>query len=615
MAQALLESTISDALGEPSYAASRPSIRSHGPLAILMGLYVAAVIPTLNTPYPSHHSFRTTQTADQARIFFREGINLFFPRISALGPRSHMAYEMPWYQALASIVMHLGVPETIALRITTVVCTLLTAIGVWALGKRLATHRAGVWAAGLFLFNPLIFVWGQASLIETFTTACVMGWVFAASKATSATKRNTVPWTLLAIALGCVAATSKFTTALPWAIAVFILSRPRRGWWCVHINVLLGMPLAAGYAWTKWADYLKSESVLTEFMMSDRTQNHTIRPLADRLHLEPWSAVGKNSVLFMGGMGVVWVAIAMWTLVRSRRAILAGAIFLTALAGPLVFFGLYQIHDYYQVAIVPAVSVLAGVGAAELNRRINGSAVKLGAILLAHITGFVVGGGMFFVTLPWTARPLTSELKTTTRPGEQVVGFDVYWSPQLLFEADRPGYMVTDVPPVATVVDLVDTELGSPRALYVSENGKQELAAEFLSHFRYVAAVGANTYRFGNQESDLLGGPTHPSVSWSSDVGELSLGLTTPIEISCDNIWHELLGAGVDARALEVSATSTVWFETQSNVAPIPLRTGTVTSAKPIQQVRCRPVEDGKEPLSAAEQPKSFTHISVWLAT
>jgi Dolichyl-phosphate-mannose-protein mannosyltransferase len=575
-------------------------------------LFVAVVSPTLNGPYWLHHSFRTTQTADQARIFVREGIDLFHPKLSVMGPHSHLAYEMPWYQAIAATLIKLGLPETFALRSTSVFFTLMTALGVWAITRRIASERAAVWAAGLFLFNPLIFVWGQASLIETFTTAMVMGWLLATANATATSvdrnPRRVAMWSAAAIVCGCFAATSKFTTALPWTISILVLAKPRRGKWWLHTGALIGIPMTVGFAWTQWADHLKSQSVLTDFMMSSRTHDNMIRPLGHRLMLHSWLAIGQNLFLFVGGMGVIWIAFALWSLSRSRLALPAGALVVTVISAPLVFFGLYQIHDYYHVAIVPALSILVGIGAVDLHRRTNESALTLGVSIAVHITGLVVSGGLLFATLPWSASASVSELTKTTRADEQVIGVDEYWSARVLFEADRHGYMMSGVPVEAKVAQLVDTELGSPRALYLGELGKPEIAANFLLQFKHVAAVGKRTYRFSNDPKELSQGPTRPAVSWSAADTPMPVAASNQT-IACDNNWHQLT---VKSKTFGVATKEPVWFEVNSKTAALPITNGTLEVSTVTSRVRCRPrkVQPGTQPLPAGPTPTNS--IQIW---
>ena len=132
-------------------------------------------LPTLGAPLVDRHPFRQTQTAFTARIFHEDGIDLLHPKLPILGAPWEVPFEFPAFQAVASLVMDVGVPEDTALRATGLASFLLAAALLWLLVRRQAGWLAGTVALAVFLFSPLGISWGRASLMEYTAIAASLG--------------------------------------------------------------------------------------------------------------------------------------------------------------------------------------------------------------------------------------------------------------------------------------------------------------------------------------------------------------------------------------------------------------------------------------------------------
>jgi len=144
------------------------------PVAIGLGLLALAFvihIPTLGQPLLETQSFRQTTTAYPALLFYEHGIDLFRPQVPVFGPPFVLPIEFPLFQAAASLVMHLGVSPDAAVRLTALVCFLITASLVWRLLVALAGEAAGLAGLVAFLFSPLGLIVSRMSLIEYMATA------------------------------------------------------------------------------------------------------------------------------------------------------------------------------------------------------------------------------------------------------------------------------------------------------------------------------------------------------------------------------------------------------------------------------------------------------------
>ncbi len=582
----------------PGTAGQRNSRVGRGPhstlLTIISAIYVAFALPTFDTWAGRQQWWRQGQTADTARIFARSGINLLHPRLSVFGPHAYVAYELPWYQAISALIMKLGVPDMVALRLVATVFTVATAWGILALGRHLVGEREGLWGAALYLLNPYTMLWGRVGLIESFTTAAVLWWIVASVRSIDRwpiSRRFSIGWGAVAVVLGVVAATSKMVTFAPWMLVLvaFALSRRLRG--MVLCAVFCGVPLVAGVSWTRWADTLKERSVLTTALTSSGVKNSVYLDVAARLDPVLWIRIAVRTPLYMGGLGLVLALFGLHSLVRSGRGVLGAALAAVPMSACLVFFGLYVVHDYYQFAIVPAVCLLMGGGAVAVQKRMRWQPALVIAATGVHLLGFWLANGEQYGRAIHEEPTYITDLRASTEPDEEVIGVGSSYDPYPYYAADRHGTLVTDIDLIDEMHSMLDSDLGRPQALW-AKDPLDPRTARFLRPFESVAAVSTHTYRFGTSKDLLTAGPTKPIIWWSSGESSASpssveVGATS-FEVACDGQPVALVPA---TRGLTIETARTVWVGTDIDAAELPVRTGVIESAVPIHEVSCTSVD------------------------
>jgi 4-amino-4-deoxy-L-arabinose transferase-like glycosyltransferase len=135
----------------------------------------------IDNPVADWHSFRQADTASVARLYIKNGINLFDPRyhdISTIqsglfNPNGYRLVEFPVYNALIAYSYKLfpliGL-ETWA-RILSVYFTIISALAIYLIGKRFINTWGGILAAFFFLFIPYNIYFTRVILPEPLTTA------------------------------------------------------------------------------------------------------------------------------------------------------------------------------------------------------------------------------------------------------------------------------------------------------------------------------------------------------------------------------------------------------------------------------------------------------------
>lgn len=406
-----------------------------GALAVLVSFVVR--LATLDQPLVEAHSFRQTQTAYTAVVYHREGINLLQTPLPVLGPPWVVPYEFPLFQGFAAVVMELGVRPEIALRATSLAFFVVASVLVWLIVSLELGTRTATLAVGAFALAPLGLLWSRSSMIETIAVAVALGSVLEALRWDRSGSRVHFA---AAVALGVLAALLKITTAMIWLAPALLLLRRHRAAALALVSIV-GL---AGIAWSAYADAIKDGTPATAFLTSAALRDWNFGTFAQRLDPTTWiTCLG-----WLAGLGFVAIAAPATTDRSSRLAIWSMA---TLLLGPLVFTNLYVVHDYYWMAVAPAVAILTGVVVsaflAQPARR--GRRLILVTVLFA----------LSFVAYPrWTlmlgdADPdgvlrMAADVRGASDPDDLVAISNGDWSPAILFYAERRGYMEFDsVPP------------------------------------------------------------------------------------------------------------------------------------------------------------------------
>ena len=169
------------------------------------------------------HAFRQTQTAWTAREFHEGGFDLLHPKLPVFGEPFEVPFEFPLFQALAALPMELGLAEDTSLRLTSLLCFVLTALLLWGLVRYIAGPVGGVAALVAFVFTPLALLWSRTSMIEYLATAGAVGFAFALVLWRD---RRRPVFLALALAAGLVGMLVKPTTAVFWILPA-LLYRPQ----------------------------------------------------------------------------------------------------------------------------------------------------------------------------------------------------------------------------------------------------------------------------------------------------------------------------------------------------------------------------------------------------
>ena len=535
--------------------------------------FVLAVAPTLDQPLLERHAFRQTQTAYTARVFHEQGIDLFHPRLPVLGEPFEVPFEFPLFQAAASVVMGTGAPDDVAMRLTGLLCFIATALLLYGLVRQVDGRASALGALVAFVATPFALVWGRSSMIEYLATAGAVGFAWG----TVAWRQNRRPAVGgLALAAGLVGMLVKPTTAVFWVIPA-LAYRPtsrtdrRRLGAVLGLTILVLVPLAAAWMWTRHADAIKAASPTTQWLTSSALQEWTLGTLAQRLEVGVIVVRLVNSLLWLAGL--VLLAVAVVAAVRSSQRLFWLGIGLAAVLPPLVFTNLYLVHDYYLAALTPAVAALIGLGVGHVWRLLPREPLVLGlaavAALLLVSSTLVLGHSYWQHIATDDPDPrtldLAREVQTHTQPNDRVGVAGLDWSPAVLYYANRWGLMVVEGDERVAYDAMHANDY---RYLLVDNPLEADLGP--LSRWRWLGALGPHSYALADGVAQL-GTSQFVSTDDPSALDSLERALSRTTRIQCETPMR--LRSGRNGTLIRISNPSRDGLVSVSDqLAPLPTR-------------------------------------------
>ena len=409
-------------------------------------------IPQLWHGLNEMHAFRQTQTTFVALEYARRGINLLHTPLPIFGPNSDVPMEFPLVQAMAAVLIRLGVGPDTAMRIVGLAGFQAAAILLAVLVLRWHGRLATIVVLALYEFSPFGLAWGAAALIDFPAVAFSLGMVVGLDAWFRGGSRT-------GLVLGAMSAWLAFlvkaTTPPAWCVLVLVSAAAAyvtaRSWRRIIAGFVAGpIPgVAVGLWWARYADAVKNRNPLTQFLTSASLKDWNFGTLGQRLDPGAYGPVFLRVSSEIAGplalgliFAVVGIALAVTRVDRLRRA----GWLATAVAAPLLFFNLYHVHNYYLIGIFPAIIAAVGIGIAAVAQRIRANP----AFVAAAGTALIVVGSALPQSdmLQWVRSPVPNpggeRIRAATNTDDLIVTVGCDWDPTTLYFADRHGLMLRD---------------------------------------------------------------------------------------------------------------------------------------------------------------------------
>ncbi|MGH8475574.1 MAG: acyltransferase family protein [Methylococcales bacterium] len=324
------------------------------------------------------YSFRQTQTALTAYWFIQDGFRFAYETPVAGAPWS-IPLEFPIYQVVVALISKsLHVPLEIVGRLTSFLFLILCLIPARSITNKLRLADSVFYIFTAILFStPIYIYWGRTFMMETaavfFAITAIKYFI---DMITDGFSYRAFYLYLVFITLSIL---QKATTGLP-VLAVFSLIHlaieVRRAGsikrFVFSDRLLLGIiyftiPLAIGFAWTFYADYVKSFNKLGMQLTSAALSKWNWGSIEQRFSSDVYVDILWQRIFVTNLAGVFGVALLLLTLFsefQPRSTIVILIAMLLGILPLLLFTNLHIVHSYYQtgnlIFLVYAVAVALG---------------------------------------------------------------------------------------------------------------------------------------------------------------------------------------------------------------------------------------------------------------
>jgi len=419
----------------------------------MLVVYCIGVSPSLGQSLVESHAHRQTQTAYTAVLYAENGIDLLRPPLPVLGPPGSIPQELPLFQAAGALVMRLGIPADMSMRLVGLATFLLAAWLVFLLARRLMGPTPSLIALGAFVFNPHAWVYGRASLIEYLAIAGGVGFLYFAIRWMDGGRA--VDWVASA-AMGLVGILVKITTggflllpALLWRSPSGRWGFQRRSLWA-----LIGLSVVVGFGWSAYAQGVREETPASTFLSMANQLSWFFGLAGQRFDPATWRVPLVSLLALTGSAFLLWAPLAVARARSSgQRPFLLSFLGLAAFM-PLVLYNLYAIHDYYWIAVGPMLAIGIGLGAEWLGAHFDRRWVKRAAVAAAGAwAATIIGMGPTWTIIYGTpteeagAMRIASFIREHSDPDDWVVVKGWGWNSTFLYYARRQGLAVPERDP------------------------------------------------------------------------------------------------------------------------------------------------------------------------
>ncbi len=277
-----------------------------------------------------------------------------------MGPPWQIPMEFPLFQWISAKLANPLIPLEDTARILSLLFFLISAL----LLRRLALdldlkEQVANAACCLYISSPLALAYGYSATIESLALmlALISLWAFVRWL-----REPSLISLSIAILSGGGAALAKSTTWAVFAAAILALSlwafaaaskyQRSRGDLLIATLLVLGLPLALGFAWVQFSDSIKLLNPLSRELASTNLQKWNFGSLDLRWSVSGWGTfVLRSTFLVLGPLGLLLAPAGIFRWLKSpqlRPSLPVSTAAITALiAGPLVLSNLYFQHDYY----------------------------------------------------------------------------------------------------------------------------------------------------------------------------------------------------------------------------------------------------------------------------
>ncbi|MEO8247302.1 MAG: glycosyltransferase family 39 protein, partial [Chloroflexota bacterium] len=348
------------------------------------------------------------------------------------------------------LLMVAGIAPDTAMRITGLVCFLLSAIALFVLARRVLSKPGAIAALAAYTFNAHALLYGRASLIEYLATGASVAMVIFALRFMDG--RGSANWGLAA-AFGVIAVLVKITTGGFYLVPILLWRGMDRrfGFQRPSIWVLAAGVTVVALGWSSYAQGVRAEQPAAAFLALQNQLGWFFGTLGEHFDMDRWRYI-LVAILSLTGSGVIgWAPLAVsQSRAHAQRPFLLSLLIVTVTV-PLLLFNLYSVHDYYWIAVAPGIAIAVGLGVEWIlergrTRRARRIGVALAGAWLATLVGLAGTWTIIYgepVEQP-RAFHIAEFIRDHSAEDDWVVVNGLDWNTTFLYYARRMGLAVPE---------------------------------------------------------------------------------------------------------------------------------------------------------------------------
>ena len=477
------------------------------PLTWLALIILAALLVRcyhITFPLNDAHAFRQTQTAGLIRDFYRDGINFLYPSIITLGKPGYVVLEFPLYQAISAVLYKIIIPDIIIARSLSIFFSLLSILFVYRLTLKFLDKRAAIFASFFFAFAPLAIFYNRVPMPDSLTVLLSLVMLDFLISGINEEKNSFLIFGIIAACLGLVMKSPYIAPLyLPIAYVIFRQKQSFKSLLSVRFMIAFLIPFMVMILWQQHANavneiyfntnnypfnYLYS-SVIVKLKPFNAWYFGTIdQSLEFSNYMIIWQRLSQE---ILSGAGVFPLAIGFFAVIRGKAGLFFYVWLFSVLCSVVLFFNLNIIHDFYQMPLVPILSIFCGAGLSQFIDFFRNKKT-----ICAIITVFMV----FYLFKTYTFTPkLFKESNNLVQVGQFIdtsieknamiatsLPKDDVWDPQLMYYADRHGFAVPHRYLSKSMIEYLKNKQVK-YLVVVDFEGEDNTVNAMLSHYKVVA--------------------------------------------------------------------------------------------------------------------------------
>jgi hypothetical protein len=119
-----------------------------------------------------------------------------------------------------------------------------------------------------------------------------------------------------------------------------------------HMAVVVILSVLIPIAWVFYSDDFKAQYYVTNFLTSESLANWNFGTIEQRLNPFNVAKVFGFRLMLLGGLSMLFLRCLVYKFQSFSKVTIAVSSIVVGLSGPIIFFNLYLVHDYYNVASI-----------------------------------------------------------------------------------------------------------------------------------------------------------------------------------------------------------------------------------------------------------------------